>query len=197
MVRTLRVTAISSHTTPHHIIAAFTTAAVSLLPPLRQWDLKTLYRPVVREANVLELSTGLISPADEGVTGDEVDFTTVMNLFRRLVDAGFAIQEMVGREEEDQQHEELVPQTIFEDYGLLWRCKSGVYRATLLNTVILQCDDGLFAITDGFEYGRLISTDMERGINILMNEEYELECEGNVREAREKYDREAEGVEMN
>jgi hypothetical protein len=42
----------------------------------------------------------------------------------------------------------------------------------------LQCDDdGLFAFTDGFEYGRLTHSEMERGIELLMKEGYELECE--------------------
>jgi len=55
-----------------------------------------------------------------------------------------------------------VLQTIFENYGLRRRC---IYRATLLNSLVLQCDDdGLFAFTDGFEYGRLIHSEMERGI---------------------------------
>lgn len=66
-------------------------------------------------------------------------------------------------------------QTIFENYGLRRRC---IYRTTLLNSLGLQCDDdGLFAFTDGFEYGRLTHSEMERGIELLMKEGYELECE--------------------
>jgi len=68
-----------------------------------------------------------------------------------------------------------VLQTIFENYGLRRRCKSGIYRATLLDSLVLECDDdGLFAFTNGFEYGRLIHSEMERGIELLMKEGYEL-----------------------
>jgi hypothetical protein len=116
--------------------------------------------------------------------------------FKAAREEGFISKIEVGGEQADDIYEKMVSDEIRDSFGLERIWFNGVYRSNLFNVLLVQCSAGLFIFTDGFEYGRLVPTDIEKGVELLTQEWRQDEFLGQWREAGETYDPEAEGVEV-